>query len=394
MSTSPPVEGRFDYALVGGGLQNALLALALLAKRPRPRVVLVERDAAIGGNHLWSFHAGDVPEDARPLIEPLIVARWPGYGVAYPSYQRRLASAYASVSSTRLDRVVKNQLAGASGSRLLAGSAAVDVGEHAVEMSDGSVIEADVVVDARGPALFRPAGPVSYQKFLGLELNLRDDAPAEPLLMDARVEQSDGYRFFYVLPLSTRKVLIEDTYYSDDPRLDEPVLRREILAYAAENGMTVQAIEREETGVLPLPLSAPAKLELLDKGPLIAGYRGGWFHPTTGYSFPAALRLALWVAARPKEQVFGPALRSLAAEHLRQVRFATLLNRLLFDAFPPERRWHALERFYRLPETTIRRFYALTTTSTDRARIICGRPPSGLSLGTLLQRRHRTGASS
>jgi lycopene beta-cyclase len=387
-------DTHFDYVLVGGGLQNALLALMLLAKRPRPRVALVERDATIGGNHLWSFHADDVPQGARALVEPLIVARWPGYAVAYPSYERRLASPYASVSSTRLHQGVERAFAGDSGSRLLTSSGATRIEEHAVELGDRCVVHADVVVDARGPSRFEAAGAIGYQKFLGLELTLRDDAPPEPVLMDARVEQLDGYRFFYVLPLGRRRVLIEDTYYSDHPALDAPALRHEIIAYAARHGMIAEAIGREETGVLPLPLSAPAGPPDMDRGPLLAGYRGGWFHPTTGYSFPAALRLALTVAAQSKEAVFGPELRRLAAEHLRQVRFATLLNRLLFDAFPPERRWHALERFYTLPEATIRRFYALSTTGLDRAQILCGRPPSGLSLRTFLRRRERTGAFS
>ncbi len=50
-----------DYALVGGGLQNGLLALALRAARPAARLALVERGATLGGNHTWCFHAGDLP---------------------------------------------------------------------------------------------------------------------------------------------------------------------------------------------------------------------------------------------------------------------------------------------------------------------------------------------
>jgi lycopene beta-cyclase len=51
----------------------------------------------------------------------------------------------------------------------------------------------------------------------------------------------------------------------------------------------------------------------------------------------------------------------------------------LFRWFAPEHRYHVLERFYRLPEPTIRRFYALELTALDRARILVGRPPRGLS---------------
>ncbi len=385
MSMGPPPM-KTEYALIGGGLQNGLLALALLAKRRDASVLLVERDPALGGNHLWSFHADDVPPAARPLVEPLLVAAWPGYSVAYPTYQRRLGSPYASVSSSRLDAVVRGVFAEASAARLLTSATAKRIGEHQVVLSDGRCIEAELVVDARGPGAVDLGHAVGYQKFVGLELALQDDGPAEPVLMDARVPQRDGYRFVYVLPLSPRRVLVEDTYYSDHPELERRALHAEIIGYARQHGLSVSAVEREESGVLPLPLAAPPAPNS-KRGPLCAGYQGGWFHPTTGYSFPAALRLAMALAELPGSAVFGPALRALAAEQRRQARFAALLNRLLFRAFAPEQRWHALERFYTLPEATIRRFYALSTTSVDRARILCGRPPRGLSLRELLRVR-------
>jgi lycopene beta-cyclase len=119
------------------------------------------------------------------------------------------------------------------------------------------------------------------------------------------------------------------------------------------------------------------------------GYGGGWFHPTTGYSFPMAARFA-GVVAREKPEHLRLALRSLARSHGRQLRFATLLNRLLFGAFVPEDRRNVLERFYQLPEASIRRFYALTTSAGDRARIVCGRPPRGFSLRVALTRGAHT----
>jgi lycopene beta-cyclase len=196
--------------------------------------------------------------------------------------------------------------------------------------------------------------------------------------MDARVPQSDGYRFFYVLPLGPRRVLIEDTYFSDTPALDRTGLRSGILSYAASRGYAVVDVVREEMGVLPLPARGGPAPE--SASPLIAGYAGGFFHPATGYSFPVALRLARHIAEAEEGDVFGPAWRRLVDEQRAQFRFATLLNRMLFGAFRPEARWNALQRFYRLPPATIRRFYALETTSGDRLRLLCGRPPRGISL--------------
>jgi lycopene beta-cyclase len=374
----------FDYVLVGGGLQNALIALAVLDARPSARVALVEAGASVGGNHTWSFHEDDVPSGCQRLVQRLVAARWDAQRVRFPSFERRLGVAYASISSERLCAEVERQLR-RPGCRLWTRTAAVQLGPAHVRLSTGEVLTAALVVDARGPAQFESSAASAYQKFVGLELELARPGPwTEPVLMDANVPQQDGFRFVYVLPFSPERVLVEDTYFSDHAALDVPALRREVLAYAANAGCQLKGVAREERGVLPLPLRMPEPPACL--GPLEAGVQGGWFHPTTGYSFPVALRLAAHVASVPPEAVFGREFRALVRAQWRQARFALLLNRLLYGAFPPDKRRHVLERFYRLPEPTIRRFYALTTTTSDRARIVCGRPPRGMSLKVALSK--------
>jgi lycopene beta-cyclase len=262
--------------------------------------------------------------------------------------------------------------------------AAEKIEATSVRTSDGRVFEADLVVDARGPEHCALNGRAGYQKFVGLELELSEPSPLQdPVLMDARVPQTDGFRFFYVLPFGKRRALVEDTYYSDSTALDREHLRREIFAYARDHGLAPGRVIREEAGVLPIPLEAVP--EPSTQSPLVAGYQGGWFHPTTGYSFPIALRLARHVARRAPDLVFDHDYRSLAREQRRQARFALLLNRMMFRAFAPERRYSPLERFYRLPEATIARFYALRTTTMDQARVVVGRPPRGFSLSRFIK---------
>jgi lycopene beta-cyclase len=380
-----PSQARFDYALVGGGLQNALLALAVLHHKPQARVLMVERDHTLGGNHTWSFHAADVKGPDWSFVAPLVVREWPAHSVEFPNLRRRLQQSYASVTSERLDEVVREKFVGKPECELVTGVAAQSVEAEEVSLADGRRYGARLVVDARGPDRFRSGGAEAYQKFVGLELELAEPSPiTEPVLMDATAQQVDGFRFFYVLPFAERRVLVEDTYYSDSAELDRERLRAEIEAYARQRSLQPVRVLREESGVLPLPTrEAPASSTA---SPLSAGYQGGWFHPTTGYSFPIALRLASFIAASPPEQLFGSAWQQLLKEHRRQQRFALLLNRLLFSAFRPEERWNVLERFYRLPEPTILRFYAMATTGADRARVLVGRPPRGFSLGMLLRR--------
>jgi len=369
----------FDYLLIGGGLQNALIALAVLERNPSARVCLVERGATVGGNHLWCFHGFDLSEAGQALVAPLVVKRWGGYSVRFPTFERRLDTPYAAVSSERVAQHVAEVFARHTSSRLLLERSAELVEGTRVRLSDGQELHARVVIDARGPEAHSREHVIGYQKFVGLELELEvPTSLTEPIVMDANVRQEDGFRFVYTLPLAPRRVLVEDTYFSDGPELDVSLLRTRALAHAHESGLAVASIVREETGVLPLPAAAVATSP---GTPWRAGYAGGWFHPTTGYSFPIAARLALHVADTSPETLFGASYDTLAREHGRQQRYACLLNRLLFQAVPPDARRNVLERFYRLPEPSIARFYALSSTAFDRARILCGRPPRGLSLG-------------
>lgn len=373
-----PILQLFDYLLIGGGLQNALVALALLDRAPDVRVALVEREAALGGNHLWCFHGGDLSDAGQRLVEPLVVQRWPGYAVRFPGFDRRLDTPYAAVSSERVAEYVSARFAESANGRLILGHAATRVESTAAVLDDGTALQARVVIDARGPESLSAVKALGFQKFVGLELELETPtALREPIVMDATVRQEDGFRFVYTVPLGPTRVLVEDTYFADGPELDRVRLRTRVLDYARQHKLEVRRVVREESGVLPLPGAAE---NVGTSSPLCAGYGGGWFHPTTGYSFPIAARLALHVASTTPEGLFNADYVKLARQHARQQRFACLLNRLLFDAMAGADRYRVLERFYRLPEASIARFYALSTTSLDRARILCGRPPRGLSL--------------
>ena len=378
-----PEELVTDHVIVGGGLAGGLIALALANAGRGGQVTLVEREPRLGGNHTWSFHLTDLGSDERKLVAPLVAHQWAQHEVRFPGHHRLLEAGYATVTSERFDEVVKARLAGA-GVRLLLDRRVAAVGSSLVRLEDESLVRGRVVIDARGPEV-TAAPRVGYQKFVGLELALQADGPwTRPLLMDATVSQRDGYRFVYLLPFSARRVLVEETMYSTSPLLDDFEIERRILAYVTAHGAAVTGVLRQETGVLPLPLEGG--LDLPRAGaPLAVGYRGGFFHPVTGYSLPLAARVALAVATARTPDDTAAALGAIARQLEPQRRFGELLNRLMFEAMPPASRWTALDRFYRLPEATIARFYASASTWGDRARILVGRPPAGLSWRHLLR---------
>jgi lycopene beta-cyclase len=375
--------GTFDHVLVGGGLQGCLLAHAIAYHRPEARVLLVERGNDLCGNHTWSFHESDIPEQARVWFDPLVAHRWPGYLVRFPGLSRRVTIPYATISADRLREATRRLAAGAErqpGGTLVirCGAACEILSPTRVRLADGSEIDTATVIDCRGRAA-APAQPpaAGYQSFIGHEFRVAGRWPAaEPTVMDVPADQADGFEFLYELPFGPDRVLLEYTRFSAEPTCDDARAEALIAARIAEAGAEVAERVRTERGCLPMPYAAPAK----PHGASIAGgYAGGWYHAATGYSMPLAARFADIVARAAPERLADELAAAAADDSLRR-GFARFLNRLLFCLVTPRDRWKIFRRFYRvLSEDRIARFYAHRFTISDAARIVIGRPPSGLA---------------
>jgi lycopene beta-cyclase len=364
-----------DVLLVGGGLASSFIALRLKRARPSLKIIMLERDARIGGEHTWCHFATDVSPAISEWLGPLIAHDWAGYDVRFPAHRRTLTTHYRAITSARLHQAMSELM----GEDAWLEVEAQEVKAESVRLVDGRRLEAPLVVDARGPRRSSRLA-LGWQKFLGQEVRL--DAPhglARPIVMDATVAQLDGYRFLYVLPLGADRLLIEDTRYSDGPALDRAQLESDIGAYAATQGWRVAEIIREEVGVLPIALAGDIDAYWADSEGTAAdaGMRAALFHPTTGYSSPDAARQAELIAALPRLTTASvrAALIEMSKTAWRARGFYRLLNRMLFRAAEPGQRYRVLERFYRLPQPLIERFYAGEATLADKARILSGKPP-------------------
>ena len=386
MATPNPAETAIaDVLLVGGGLASSLIALRLKRVSPGLRIIMLEREAHIGGEHTWCHFASDLAPAISDWLGPLIVHDWAGYDVRFPAHARTLPTHYRAITSARLHEVMSELL----GEDAWLSVEANDVRADAVRLVDGRRLAAPLVIDARGPRRSSHLA-LGWQKFLGQEVRLAGPhGLPRPVVMDASVAQLDGYRFVYLLPMAPDRVLIEDTRYSDTPALDRAALAADIAAYAKARGWQIAELLREEVGVLPIALAGDIDAYWAEAKPgaADAGMRAALFNPTTGYSLPDAARQAEAIAALPSLTTAAAraAIVAMSKRAWRERSFYRLLNRMLFRAAAPGERYKVLERFYRLPAPLIERFYAGEATLADKLRILSGKPPVpiGRALGCL-----------
>ncbi|MGB5724354.1 MAG: lycopene beta-cyclase CrtY [Parasphingorhabdus sp.] len=385
-TTSAP----YDLAIAGGGLAGGLVALALAKMRPELKLMLIEAENYFGGNHIWSFFESDVEPEHRWLVDPLISRQWDGYDVHFPEYSRKLSNGYFSIESVNLDRELRKRLPLKG---LKTGQKATKVEKGLVQLADGTEIQAKAVLDVRG------GGDVSaletgWQKFCGQMLKLKKPHGLDrPIIMDATVEQIDGYRFVYCLPFSDTELFVEDTYYSDTAALDRATSHARIAEYAATKGWIIDAVLSEETGQLPVIYGGDFEaFWKANKGvDARAGARAALIQPITSYSLPMAVRTAMLIAAMPEitQSKLDKMLRALATRHWKDGKFYRLLCAFLFLGADPEKRYKTLEHTYAKDERLLARFYAGKSTKMDQASLLSGKPPIPVSRAIRLLLKYR-----
>ena len=390
MPKKAPASPPYDLAIAGGGLAGGLVALALTKLRPDLDVALIEAEDRFGGNHIWSFFESDIEPEHRWLVDPLISRQWDSYDVHFPKYSRRLNNGYFSIESANLDSELRKRLPPEA---LRIGQRAERVESGRVQLADGTEITAKAVLDVRGGGNMS-ALETGWQKFCGQMLKLRQPHGLErPVIMDATVEQIDGYRFLYCLPFSETEIFVEDTYYADGPELDSPTSHGRIADYAARQGWEIKAVLGEEKGQLPVIYGGDFEAFWQANGTIDArvGARAALIQPITSYSLPMAVRTAMLIAKMLEidQASLDDMLRNLAQNHWKDGKFYRLLCAFLFLGADPAKRFKTLQHTYAKDESLLARFYAGKSTRMDKLSLLTGKPPIPVSRAIPLLLKYR-----
>jgi lycopene beta-cyclase len=141
-----------------------------------------------------------------------------------------------------------------------------------------------------GRALTSKKYPYIQQHFIGFFV-VTDKAvfnPNQPTFMDFSIPQKGNTRFMYVLPVSSKKALVEYTLFSKD-LLHEDEYEQAIDDYLKALGTTYTIVEKEK-GTIPMTCYRFSEHQTNKIIPI--GSAGGWTKASTGYTFKHTMKHA------------------------------------------------------------------------------------------------------
>jgi len=285
-------DANYNLIIAGAGAAGLSLVRNLMNSEllSQKKILLLDLSLSPAGDKTWCFW------DDSNLPDPGIISHsWKtldvrAYGQLYSEklkhYEYHCLRSY-DFSASILDRAKKHRSVTLLETSINDFSLNGDLG---VVHTDKGDFSADWIFQSalRPKEFYRQRVDVSLkQHFLGAEIETSEPTfdPEKVVLMDFDTSQKHGVTFFYILPYSETKALVEYTFFTEQVLTEDEYLEG-IKAYLSERYSLQPAdykITRTETGAIPMEdRRYPA---WFNPRVMNIGTVGGRTKPSTGYTF-------------------------------------------------------------------------------------------------------------
>lgn len=281
---------RYDFIIAGGGMAGLSLAYYLNQSVLRNKSILIIDKAEKNTNdRTWCFWE----RGERNPFESIVHRKWQVVDFYEPTFSAPLDLGEYWYKMIRgidfydfvLDDLLKNpniQFVTQTIHRV----ANTRQGAFVIAGEEGTTYMADYVFDSTYTLkLNEPGRHNLLQHFKGWEIETQTPVfdTGRATLMDFRVFQDNDSRFFYILPLSPTKALVEFTLFSE--KLLAPEEYTSQLEHYTRHtlGVSTYKITHEEFGVIPM--TDERTPERVGRRIIRIGTAGGYTKASTGYTF-------------------------------------------------------------------------------------------------------------
>lgn len=288
-----PAQNNADYIIVGAGLSGLSLALSLLDNplTSAKRMLIIEAALSAYSCRTWCFWGQQASS-----LEHLVKKTWQNIAIFKKGKTHRAALntyTYKMINSTDFRTYAMSRLSEAGNVAFIHErvSVVLDQQQYVSVTTDEQVYTAKYVFDSRPdmPGLSTYKGLSLLQQFNGWFVETEEPVfdPETAKLMDFRTPQPGAVAFFYVLPETPHRALIEYTLFTAEAAGSDK-LDNALAHYLDEKlaGKKFRVVSTE-TGIIPMT-DYPFVQHTRRVIPI--GTAGGCTKPSSGYTFVFAQR--------------------------------------------------------------------------------------------------------
>ncbi|MEN9686183.1 MAG: hypothetical protein RLZZ28_1969 [Bacteroidota bacterium] len=282
-----PLPPIFDYIITGAGCAGSSLLMRMMADPffEQKKILVIDRSAKKDNDRTWCFW-----EKEAGLFESIVYQRWERANFFSANYSGTLSLSpyqYKMIRGIDFYAYTRNRVAVSENISWL--QEKIDSIEqensYAIVHTASGSFRASYVFNSI--VLQQPVIPphkhLLLQHFKGWVIETKKKAfdAKTATLMDFRVSQERGTSFFYTMPFSATRALVEYTLFSETV-LTQEAYDHSIREYLLFLGITDYTIEQEEFGAIPMTnISYP-----FNEGRIIhTGLAGGQVKGSSGYAF-------------------------------------------------------------------------------------------------------------
>ena len=278
---------KFDYIICGAGLSGLIMVDKMFKDRffDNKSVLLIEKDLAHKSQKTWCFW-----EEKHSQWDDYVIKSWDN--VSFKSTNSNKEThlnhySYKMVKSTFFVNSIINKIRNEKNFTIIEDEVSnIFQEDNLVTIKTNlNVFKSDFVFNS----LFNLSDlksnfPLLIQHFKGWTIETDNEFFNDKVatIMDFSIKQKNDTRFFYVLPISKKRALIEFTLFSRDYLKDEEY-DDELRNYINSLGIDSYKIIEKEKGAIPMtchPFENKNSERIIH-----IGTAGGWTKPSSGYTF-------------------------------------------------------------------------------------------------------------
>ncbi|MCU0359303.1 MAG: lycopene cyclase family protein [Bacteroidia bacterium] len=279
---------EYDFIIAGMGCAGLSLAIQLSqSKVAFNKVLVIDKALKNQNDRTWCFWS----KEAVAWYDPIVLKRWKQFRFLAPDFNKKYdlgAYHYNLIRGIDFYTYCLDQLKKDPRFEFIQDELKSLVSlENAAEAkcSNGTYSAKLIFNSAFRLQKVKPKHVNYVQHFTGWIIETKENSfdDACPVFMDFTTDQEDDFRFYYVIPYSKTKALIEYTGFSQKALKPEEYTRK-LQAYIENKhpGIAYSVLETE-TGSIPMAESP--FVNPFGKRVINIGTAGGHSKPSTGYTF-------------------------------------------------------------------------------------------------------------